>query len=120
MIHDGSTPDQWRYVHSKRNPSDAASRRLSAKALLESHSWKGGPDFLWQGESSWPTPPARQENIIDDDLEIKIEVRVHAIDLDMSMDTIEKLLCYFSSWVNLIKSMASLLRFKLWLLNKVR
>ena len=29
MIHDGSTPDQWRYVE------DAASRGLSAKALLE-------------------------------------------------------------------------------------
>ena len=35
IIHDGSTPDRWRYVDSKRNPSDAASRGLSAKALLE-------------------------------------------------------------------------------------
>ena len=35
MIDDGSTPDRWRYVDSKRNPSDAASRGLSAKALLE-------------------------------------------------------------------------------------
>ena len=88
---------------------------LSAKIILQDLCGRER-----QGESSWPTPPARQENIIDDDLEIKREVRVHAIDLDMSMDTIEKLFCYFSSWVNLIKSMASLLRFKLWLLNKVR
>ena len=120
VIHNGSTPDQWRHVHSKRNPSDATSRGLSAKALLESDSWRSGPDFLWQDESSWPTPPARQENIIDDDLEIKREMRVHAIDLDKSMETIEKLLCYFSSWVHFRKSVAYLLRFKLWLLNKVR
>jgi len=113
VIHDGSTPDQWRYVHGKRNPPDAASRGLYAKALLESDFWRSGPDFLWQDESSWPTPPTCEENIIDDVLEIKREVHVHAIDLDKSMETIEKLLCYFSSWVNLRKSVAYLLRFKL-------
>ena len=47
VIHDGSTPGQWRYVDSKRNPSDAASRGLSGKALLENDSWRSGPDFLW-------------------------------------------------------------------------
>ena len=120
VIHDGSTPDQWRYVDSKRNPSDAASRGLSAKALLESDSWRSGPDFLWQDESSWPTPPARQENISDGDLEIKREVRVHAVELDKSMETVEKLLCYFSSWDKLRKSVAYILRFKSWLLNKMR
>ena len=120
MIHDGSTPDQWKYVDSKRNPSDAASRELSAKALLENDSWRRSPDFLWQHESSWPAPPARQENISDDDLEFKREVRVHAADLDKSMETVEKLLCYFSSWDKLRKSVAYILRFKSWLLNKVR
>ena len=120
VIHDGSTPDQWRYVDSKRNPSSAASRGLSAKASLESDSWRSGPDFLWQDESSWPTTPVRQENISDDDLEIKREVRVHAVELDKSMETVEKLLCYFSSWDKLRKSVVNILRFKSWLLNKVR
>jgi len=63
MIHNGSTPYQWRYVESKQNPSDAASRGLPTKALLESDSWKTGPDFLWQDELSWPTPPACREHI---------------------------------------------------------
>ena len=57
MIHSGSRPDQWKYVDSKRNPSDAASRGLSAKALLENDSWRRSPDFLRQHESSWPAPP---------------------------------------------------------------
>ena len=82
MIHDGSTPGQWRYVDSKRNPSDAASRGLSAKALLENDSWRSGPDFLWQDESSWPALPARRENIPDDDLEFKREVRVLGTSLE--------------------------------------
>ena len=119
MIHDGSTPDQWKYVDSKRNHSDAASRGLSAKALLENDSWKSGPSFLWQHESSWPAPPARQENISDDDLEFKREVRVHAAELDESLETVEKLLCYYS-WDTLRKSVAYVLRFKSWLLRKVR
>ena len=65
-------------------------------------------------------PPGRQENISDDDLEFKREVRVHAAELDKSMETVEKLLCYFSSWDKLRKSVAYILRFKSWLLNKVR
>jgi len=112
MIHDGSTPDQWRYVDSTRNPSNAASRGLSAKALLESDSWRSGPEFLWQDESSWQTPPTRQENISDDDPEIKREVRVHTVELDKSMETVEKLLCSFSSWDKLRKSVVYILRFK--------
>ena len=87
MIRDGSMPGQLRYVDSKRNPSDAASRGWSAKALLENNSWRSGPDFLWQDESSWPAPPTRRENILDDDLEFKREVRVHAVELDRSMET---------------------------------
>ena len=120
MIHEGSSPDQWRYVDSKRNPSDAASRGLSVKALLENYSWKSGLDFLWQDESSWPAPPAHQENISDDDLEFKREVCVHLAELDKSMETVEKLLCYYSSWDKLRKSVAYMLRLKSWLLGKVR
>ena len=120
MIHDGSTSGQWRYVDSKRNPSDVASRGLSAKALLENDSWRSGPDFLWQDGSLWPALPARRENIPDDDLEFKREVRVHAVELDKSMETVEKLLCYFSSWDKLRKSVAYTLRFKSWLLTLTR
>ena len=98
LIHDGSTPDQWRYVDTDRNPSDVASRGLSANALLVSDSWKRRPDFLWQSEISWPTLPMPLENISDDNLEIRREERVHSAQLDNSTETIDKLLSYFSSW----------------------
>lgn len=62
--------------------------------------------------SRFPTPPAHRENISDDDLEFKREERVHAVDLDRSMKTVEKLLCYYSSWDKLRKSAAYILRFK--------
>ena len=63
-------------------------------------------------------PPTRQENISDDDLEFKREVRAHVIELVKSMETVEKLLCHVSSWDKLRKSVAYLLRFKSRLLNK--
>ena len=47
-------------------------------------------------------------------------MRVHAVELDKSIETVEKLLCYFSSWDKLRKSVAYMLRFKTWLLYKVR
>ena len=66
-------------------------------------------------------PPARGENVSDDDLEFnKREVHIHAVELGKSMETVEKLLCYFSSWDKLRKSVAYILCFKSWLLNKVR
>ena len=120
MIHDDSTPDKWRCVDSKRTPSDTVSRGLSAKTLLENDSWRSGPDFLRQDESWWPAPPARRESIYDDDLEFKREVRVHTVELDKSMETIEKLLSYFSSWDKLRKSVAYILCFMSWLLSKMR
>jgi len=65
-------------------------------------------------------PPARQANISDDDREIKRKVRDHAVELDKSMETVKKLLYYFFSWDKLRKAVAYILRFKSWLLNKMR
>ena len=56
-IHEGSGPVQWGYVGTKQNPTDYASRGLSAKAMLEDTKWSHGPEFLWQNEHSWPEFP---------------------------------------------------------------
>ena len=63
--------------------------------MVENGSWRSGPDFLWQDESSRPAPTASRENISDDDLEFKREVRVHAVELDKSMETAEKIVVLF-------------------------
>ena len=34
VIHDGSSPEQWRYVDSKSNPADDVSRGLTAEQLI--------------------------------------------------------------------------------------
>ena len=54
VIHDGSSPEQWRYVDSKSNPTDNVSRGLTAECLIESKLWLNGPDLLWKTEECWP------------------------------------------------------------------
>ena len=57
FIRANSNPDQWRYVSSKDNPADEASRGSSLTAFLKNERWKCGPKFSQQPESEWPATP---------------------------------------------------------------
>jgi hypothetical protein len=50
QIRDHTSPSQWRYVASKENPADEASRGLLAKELISSM-WLSGPKFLASDET---------------------------------------------------------------------
>lgn len=47
----------WRFVSSGDNPADDITRGLTLSQLLGQNRWSYGPQFLWQGESSWPASP---------------------------------------------------------------
>ncbi|XP_068716940.1 uncharacterized protein [Montipora capricornis] len=47
-IRDRSSPGDWFHVPGKENPTEEASRGLTAKELLQSDRWFTGPKFLWQ------------------------------------------------------------------------
>ena len=47
QIRDNSTPDQWKYIETKENPTDESSHGLSPQDLIDSR-WLNGPPFLWQ------------------------------------------------------------------------
>ena len=53
-IQAASNPDHWRYVPTKLNPADFASRGLSASKLIVEELWWSGPEFLRHDEDSWP------------------------------------------------------------------
>jgi hypothetical protein len=46
QICDETSPEQWRYVKSKENPADEASRGLTTREFLDSECWLSGPSFL--------------------------------------------------------------------------
>ena len=48
-VHDHTNSGQWRYVESKENPADEASRGMKAQELQQSR-WILGPAFLWKKE----------------------------------------------------------------------
>ena len=61
QIRDLTLPNQWRYVDTKSNPADIASRGMSAGHLISSTEWWNGPKFLWE-------PIDYDEGRIDDEI----------------------------------------------------
>ncbi|XP_048246131.1 uncharacterized protein LOC125377268 [Haliotis rufescens] len=103
QIRDFSEPTQWKYVDSKSNPADVASRGISASHLLTCMNWFHGPKFLSSSESEWPVQP----HLIHD--EKMLEETVTATDAsqdDCSHNTVNKLLEHYSSWYRLKRVVA--------------
>ena len=46
QIRESIDPSQWRYVESKGNPADDASRGLSTQEIISKPRWLSGPAFL--------------------------------------------------------------------------
>ncbi|XP_071832390.1 uncharacterized protein [Apostichopus japonicus] len=120
IIHDGSDVHQWRYVPSKLNPADHASRGLSADDLLTKEDWLNGPEFLHQTEDFWPCED--DSNDADSDRECEKEVSVSAVTMtdETQKNPVEKLLEYHSEWNKLKRSVAWWLRLKTILLQRIK
>ena len=102
-IHDGSPSDAWRYVDSKLNPSDDASRGMTVPNITRGTRWSMGPGVLWQPENSWPVSPVSIDPTAVDDLELEKKscaTKTHTKHSDITMDHI---LERFSSWYKLKK-----------------
>ncbi len=68
-IRDATQPQQWRYVPTKENPADDASRGLKVEYFLSNKRWIDGPSFLWRPSDI--QFPSSDLTLTDDDLEVK-------------------------------------------------
>ena len=105
-IRDHASPDQWRYVDTKENPADDASRGLGANKLIRSNRWWNGPNFLWQ---PLPDQPNFDPQLSPDDPEVR---KITALTTKSSehptlLDCIE----YFSDWYRAKIAIAACLLF---------
>ncbi|XP_078357279.1 uncharacterized protein LOC144642164 [Oculina patagonica] len=108
-IHDASSPSQWRYVNTQFNPADDASRGVSADSLQR---WIHGPEFLTQTEETWPQRPGDMNTTIaEDDPEVKKESVTYASEAS-AQDPISEIIERFSSWTQLKRIVAWILRYK--------
>ena len=94
---------QWRYVPTSENPADETTRGENAGQLLDSKTWKIGPEFLWKEEKEWP------KNIIQKVEEVK-ETTVMYIGKEKTVT--EKILGRTSSWKKAKRIMSWVLKAK--------
>ena len=54
----------WKYVPTKQNPANIASRGTTATQLVENKMWWNGPEFLVKSNEHWPSQPCSyQEDV---------------------------------------------------------
>lgn len=126
VIREGSVPDEWKYINTKRNPADLASRGMSANDILQGNHCITAPEFLSTTEGDWPeTPGELSDEINGDDPEVK-KVKVSAVigssetSLDEDFDSVDRLINFHSSWYQLKKSIAWILKIRRKLFVKVQ
>ena len=123
-IRDVTNVNQWRHCPGKLNPADDASRGLRPQKLSTQHRWWRGPEFLWQSEECWPD--AKVGDIPDDDPEIRMEVRIHQINVASNVSGVsikflssdqglQKMVECCGSWITLQRRAAWLVRFCHWI-----
>ena len=114
VIQEATTVEQWRYVNSKLNPADDASRGLGEGELLNSNRWKSGPQFLWSDSSHWPVGPGKAVSELNNDCELKLAVNSH-VTVSLKFDLVDELCTRYCSWFRLQKAVAWLRKFLAWI-----
>ena len=95
---------QWRYVNTKDNPADYASRGIDMKVPVQLSAWLNGPQFLMEAEDTWPSQPQS--------LDVSsTEILSAAVTIDISLTTTNRLIEYYSDWYRLKRAVAIYLKF---------
>lgn len=120
IIHDGSSPAQWNYVDTKRNPADDCSRGLKAEELLQKEGWKNGPEFLTKSKEEWPKAVDVSISQETESLEVKKTCMVRRVDHADEVQPVDRLLKHYSEWNKLKRAVAWWLRLKAKLLQRTK
>ncbi|CAB4035354.1 Hypothetical predicted protein, partial [Paramuricea clavata] len=109
IIRSITDPPQWRYVETKENPADIATRGKSSKDLMESV-WFKGPEFLRNVD-----PPAQTELspepflIADNDPEVRVKATIYTTQLRVIKGLTSERFNRFSKWNSLRRAIANLI-----------
>lgn len=110
QIQDSTSVEQWRYVETKSNPADDASRGTGVRELLKSR-WITGPDFLWKNEDQRPAamhakvPEKTTTYPSEHDPEVKKAVSMMTVTSTPEATLLSRIE-YFSSWFRAKRSVA--------------
>ena len=102
-IRDLTTKEQWRYVSTKENTGDYASRGISVQQEREVSRWFKGPEFLYQPKECWSDEQVTV-SISDDDPEVKKEIKVNTVQLIAENYVLCILIKYVTSEIERVRS----------------
>ena len=69
---------QRRYVPTRENPGDGASRGLNVGRVHSGSCWFQGPPFLWQNENNWPGVKGVEVEVLTDYPKLRRETKSYA------------------------------------------
>lgn len=67
-----SNPSQWKYVSTKHNLADLASRGTELESFLKNEMWLSGPPFLLQPREACPADPDDLGEPLPENPEVKV------------------------------------------------
>ncbi|XP_045508116.1 uncharacterized protein LOC123703948 [Colias croceus] len=103
-IHETMQPQSWRYIKTKENPADAASRGQTALQLKENLLWWRGPGWLLSSDFK----NKQQHTNYTTNLEIRKQVNI--IQKAYTSSIIDHLLYKYSSLLKIVRVLAWILR----------
>ena len=113
LIHDFTTTNQWRYVNTKTNPADCASRGLNGQQIHTNSMWINGPEFLHKPEVDWPEQPihfeGEEKSFTTGIDQVKEQVVVHSV---------ATLIEYYSNWMKLLRAVVIYKKFFRFIMKK--
>lgn len=103
-IRETTNPSDWRYIPTKMNPADHATKWKNQTDQAPLY-WFTGPEFLSQNEKAWPEEPTNLPEITEDILEIRCNVQLFDQTTSACPDVTR-----FSSWNRFLRTLARVLR----------
>ena len=110
-IAETTDPSQWRWVPTKDNPADDATRGLASDELTLGSRWMTGPEYLQSPPEQWPldVKPAVADS--SPSIELKGEFVATAVSSECVRNAVLPDPSRFSSWMRLVRATAWVLRF---------
>lgn len=104
-IEDTSKPHEWRWISTKDNPADDATRDVPNE-FNGKHRWFTGPAFLKEDEESWPKPRNFKAEPTGEEKETSIVTVTKVVNRFSTPDPTR-----YSSWNRLLRATARVLQF---------